>query len=50
MIAYFNRIDIGIYLCILEICMKKDGMDYERTLFVDDGTDAEYTKVAEYKK
>ncbi len=48
-ISYFNRIDIGIYLCILEICLQKDGCSYERNLFVDPGTDAEYTKVATYK-
>ena len=47
-VSYFNRIDIGIYLCILEICMEKNGIGYTRKLFVDDGGDAEYTKVAEY--
>ena len=45
---YFNRIDIGIYLCILEICLMKNGISFDRELFVDGGTDNEYTKVAEY--
>ena len=48
-VSYFNRIDIGIYLCILEICLDKNGISYERELFVDDGSDAEYTKSAMYK-
>ena len=47
--SYFNRIDIGIYICILEICMEKNGIRFERSLFVDEGGDAEMTKVAEYK-
>lgn len=47
-VTYFNRIDIGIYLCILEICMLNNGIKFERALFVDDGSDAEMTKVAEY--
>lgn len=46
--SYFNRIDIGIYLCILEICLKKRGVQYERTLYPDAGGDAAMTKVAVY--
>lgn len=48
-VAYYNRIDIGIYLCILEICLQKKGIAYERTLFADLGGDAELTKAAEYR-
>ncbi|MDO5444220.1 MAG: nitroreductase family protein [Eubacteriales bacterium] len=48
-VSYFNRIDIGIYLCILEICMQKNGLAYERELFSDDGGDRELTKAAVYK-
>ena len=48
-VAYYNRIDIGIYLLILEICMAERGIKYARELFVDNGTDAdEYSKVAVY--
>ena len=46
---YFNRIDVGIYLCFLEICMQKGGIGFERTLFPDDGGKAELTKVAAYR-
>jgi hypothetical protein len=45
---YFNRIDIGIFLCILEICMAEKGISAERTLFADD-TDIEYSAVARYE-
>ena len=49
LVPYFNRIDMGIYLCILEICMAHEGISFTRELFVDPGEkDAEYTKVAVY--
>lgn len=48
-VSYYNRIDIGIYLCILELCMAHNDVNFERTLFLDDGTDREYTKSAEYR-
>ena len=45
---YYNRIDIGIYLCILEICMNNKGIGFTRELFTDNGDDVELTKAAEY--
>ena len=49
-VAYYNRIDIGIYLCILEICLKEKGISFTKELFVDAaGDDVEYSKVAEYR-
>ncbi|MDO4815657.1 MAG: nitroreductase family protein [Bacillota bacterium] len=47
-VSYYNRIDIGIFLCILEICMINKSIGYTRTLFIDDGSDSELTKAAEY--
>lgn len=47
--AYYNRIDIGIYLCILELCMEKNDIRFERTLFIDNGGEEELTKVSEYR-
>lgn len=47
-VSYFNCIDIGIYLCILEICLYKNGIKFERELFTDDGGEAEMTKSAKY--
>lgn len=49
LVPYFNRIDMGIYLCVLEICMAHEGIGFTRELFADPGgQDAEYTKVAVY--
>lgn len=49
-VAYFNRIDIGIFLCFLDICLQKNGLSYQRELFADAGGDEELTKVAVYTK
>lgn len=48
-VPYFNRIDMGIYLCILEICLAKKGYTFRRTLFEDAGGEAGKTRVAEYR-
>lgn len=46
-VAYFNRIDIGIFICILEICMAKQNISAVRELFID-AEDVEYSLVARY--
>lgn len=48
-VSYFNRIDIGIFLCFLEICMDYRGIAFKRTLYTDDGADREYTLSARYE-
>ena len=49
MALYFNRIDIGIFLCVLEICLAEKNMAFTRALFPDPGDPkAELTKVAVY--
>lgn len=47
-VSYYNRIDMGIYLCFLEICMQHGGIAFERELFPDDGAERELTKTARY--
>ena len=34
-VSFYNRIDIGIFLLILEVSLKHEGIVYERTLFED---------------
>lgn len=49
-VAHYNRIDIGIFLCILELGLMNDGIIYERSMHIDDtGDDIALTLVAEYK-
>lgn len=47
-VSYYNRIDMGIYLCILEVCMNNKEIEFARELFVDNGGDEEFTEVAMY--
>ena len=47
--AYFNRIDVGIFLCALEICMAEKGIAFTRALFPDDAdARTELSRVAVY--
>lgn len=46
-IAFFNRIDIGIFLCFLELNLDHENIHYKRELFLDSG-EANNTLVAKY--
>lgn len=46
-VTRYNRIDIGIFLCFLDLCLLHGGMNYDRKLY-DDCADDEKTLVAEY--
>jgi hypothetical protein len=48
-VSYYNRIDMGIFLCFMELCMEHQGMKYQRELFQDSGSDDEMTLNAVYK-
>lgn len=49
MVSFYNRIDIGIYLFILETCLKQEGYSFEAKQYEDPLTDnEEYTLSAEY--
>lgn len=45
---YFNQIDMGIYLCILELCLLNKKMEFKRELIVDSGHIGENVLVAKY--
>ena len=48
-VAYYNRIDIGIYLLFIELCLTEQNIAFSRRLFLDDAADdVEYSNVAEY--
>lgn len=47
-VSFYNRIDIGIFLLFLEVCMEHKGIGFERTLYTDYG-DEEKTLVATYQ-
>jgi len=48
-VRYYNKIDMGIFLFMLEICLEHENYTYERTLFVDETDDSiEQTLIATY--
>lgn len=49
-VAYYNRIDIGIFLCFLELCLMKNNIIFERDIFTDNAEDdCEKVLTAKYK-
>ena len=48
-VSYYNRIDIGIFLCFLEVCLCHGSVKFERTLYADTGGDEEKALNAVYR-
>lgn len=48
-VSYYNQIDIGIFLCFLELCLKYNNIEFACTHFIDSGTDDEKTLIAKYR-
>ena len=34
-VIYYNQIDIGIFLCFIELCLEHNGLTYKRELFIE---------------
>ena len=49
MVIYYNQIDIGIFLCFLELCLNKNHMEFIRSLYVEENYENEKNIVATYK-
>lgn len=48
-VRYYNKIDIGIFLFILETCLEHENYTYDRILFADTSDDSiEKTLIAKY--
>ena len=48
-VIYYNRIDIGIFLYILETCLSYNKLEYQKELFIDNSDDdIEETLIAKY--
>ena len=47
-VIYYNQIDIGIFLCFLEICLKKNNKSYSRKIFVEENHEEENNLTAIY--
>lgn len=47
-VAYYNRIDMGIFLCLLDLCLLHNNMGYKKELYDDTGCDGEKILTAIY--
>ena len=49
MVIYYNQIDIGIFLCFLELCLEKNNISYNKKIYVEENHENENNLVATYK-
>lgn len=49
MVIYYNQIDIGIFLCFLELTLSKNDLEYKREIFVEENHENEKNLTAIYK-
>ena len=49
MVIYYNQIDIGIFLCFIELCLEKNNISYDKELYVEENHESENNLVAIYK-
>lgn len=48
-VIYYNQIDIGIFLCFLDLCLEKNNMVYDKKLYVEENYESEKNLTAIYK-
>ncbi|MDO4546088.1 MAG: nitroreductase family protein [Bacillota bacterium] len=48
-VSFYNQIDIGIFLCFLDLCLNHEQIEYDVQYLNDDGSDREKTTVAVYR-
>ena len=48
MVIYYNQIDIGIFLCFLELCLNKEKLCYDRYLYIEENHENEKNLIATY--
>lgn len=49
LVPFYNRIDIGIFICFMDICLEHNGIEFEKTLYSDNGGDDEFVLNAGYR-
>ena len=47
-VIYYNQIDIGIFLCFMELCLEQNNIKYKRELFIEKNHENEYNLAAIY--
>ena len=47
-VIYYNQIDIGIFLCFMELCLEHSNINYKRELFIEEDHEKENNLTAIY--
>jgi hypothetical protein len=47
-VIYYNQIDMGIFLCFLELCLEHDNINYNKELFTEENHENELNLTAIY--
>ena len=47
-VVYYNQIDIGIFLCFMDLCLEHNNINYKRELYVEEDREREYNLSAKY--
>ncbi len=47
-VIYYNQIDIGIFLCFLELCLNKNNIEFKRTIYKEEDVQNERNLTAIY--
>ena len=48
-VSFYNCIDMGIFICFMDICLGHSGIDFDKKLYPDTGEDKEYALNAKYR-
>ena len=48
MVIYYNQIDIGIFLCFIELCLEKNNLKYDKNIYVEEDHEKEKNLIAIY--
>jgi len=47
-VIFYNQIDMGIFLCFLELCLENNNISFNKTIFIESNHENEYNLLAEY--
>ena len=47
-VIFYNQIDTGIFLCFLELCLAHNGIEFEKSIFIEKDEEGEKNLTAEY--
>ncbi len=48
-VSFYNRIDIGIFICFMDICLEHSDIGFEKELYPDDNEDKQFVLNATYR-